>query len=75
MPISSMITNDVEKFDVLKHLHVDDRVLFEPFPNHEEAQPNNGHDDQGCDEVRAQPIVLLPFIEHNLQSGHAQHEC
>src|SRR5882724_2919836 len=42
-------------------------------PN-ESPEPHNSKDAERGDEVRAEPILLLAFIEHDLQGANADHQ-
>ena len=62
------------EIEALEHAHVDDRSLLKPLPDHQRDQADGGHDDQRGDEVRAEPIVFLAFVEQDLQRADTQRE-
>src|SRR5579872_6813090 len=50
-----------------EYSQVDHGMPVQQFVNHEQRQSDSGHDGQNQDEMRAEPVVLLALIEHDLQ--------
>ena len=44
------------------------------FPEDEDEQRGSAHEEEGGDEVRAEPVVLLAFVEDELQGAEADGE-
>ena len=62
------------KFRFLKSLTSTIGLLVKPFPNHERNKSGGRKDCKSENETRAEPVVLLPFIEHHLQGADAERE-
>ena len=60
--------------EVLEQMHVDDRVRVEPLPHDHRDQADDGDDREHDDEVRREPVVLLPLVERHLQRADAERE-
>ena len=63
-----------EEVQILEEAHFDDRVFVKPFPNDERNQSDAGNDGERENEMRPEPVVLLPLVEHDLQGAHAEGE-
>ena len=65
----------IAKDRVLEEMKVNDGVLVVPFPEDDGYQSHGadgGHD--ATNKVRAEPVVALPFIEHDLQRAKAERQ-
>ena len=55
-------------------MQINDGIFVEPFPETDTDESHNTNGGHGDDEVRAEPIVALTFIENDLQCAEAQRE-
>ena len=60
--------------EVLVHAHIDDGVLAVQLPDNKRHEAHDSQNRQSCDEVGAEPVVLLALIEHDLQCAYAQNQ-
>ena len=51
---------------VAKNLEVDDRVLLGQLPDNEGDEADQRDDPEGPDLRRVEPILVAPFVEHDL---------
>src|SRR5712672_3101470 len=49
-------------------------MLGSEFTNDKSDQRADSKNAQNADEVRAEPVQLLPFVQHNLQTGNAERQ-
>src|SRR6185312_6930033 len=47
-------------------------MVIEQFVDYEPSQTDDCDHEEDGDEVRRQPVFLLPFVEHDLQCGDSQ---
>ena len=60
--------------EILEHAHVDNGRLLVPLPDHQRNEADRRDHRQRDDEVRAEPIVFLAFVEQDLQCADAQRQ-
>ena len=49
-------------------------VFVKPFPDDQGNEADAGNDGKRKNEMRPEPVVLLPLVEHHLQRAHAEGE-
>jgi hypothetical protein len=60
---------DSGEVEVFKEPHIDNGSFLKPFPDHQGGEAEDRDHDEGRYEWGAEPVVLLPLIERDLQRG------
>jgi hypothetical protein len=51
-------------------LEIDERTFLAPLPDAEGDHAEDKEEGEEADEARGEPVVLLAFVEHDLQAAH-----
>ena len=52
---------------LFEHVEIDHRLLLSQFPEHHAHQAHRRQDGERHDEIRGEPVVALPFVEHDFE--------
>ena len=74
MPTLSITNQGGAELPVGDEADVDDRLLAGDFPGNEQQEGEAGDGGGANDECRVEPIVLLPFVEHDLEEAEAKRD-
>ena len=66
-----MVNVASSEIPVLQHAEIHDGVLAREFPDDRANQPHDGNHRAADDEVRAEPIIALAFIQDHLEKTQA----
>ena len=73
-PSTNIITIAACEVEHFEQTNIHNGFLVTPFPDDQGDQTHDGENDQCGNELRAEPVVFLSFVERNLKGAYAEGE-